>query len=335
MITPLINKKIIVTGGAGFIGSHVVDQLLARNNQVVIIDNFSTGKWQNIEQHQTNPNLSVEIADIRDLEKMIELTRSAEVIIHLAVACLRKSLNDPFTVHEINATGTLNLCRAAFKNQVEKFIYISSSEAYGSASYTPMDEKHPLRPTTVYGASKAAGELYALAFWRTYALPVMVVRPFNTYGPREPSEGYRAEVIPKFTLRTLAGQPPVIFGDGSQTRDFTWVEDTARGIILAAECDALIGDAVNIACGQEVSIARICDLVLEKVGCPQEKPQFLQAGRPGDVSRHYADISKAKALLNYSPTITIEQGIEKYTTWLREQNIDIQQWLAQEQIQNW
>jgi UDP-glucose 4-epimerase len=266
---------------------------------------------------------------------MIHLSKGADVVFHMAVACLRTSINDPFLVHEINATATLNMCHASLQNNVERFIYISSSEAYGSAQYIPMDEEHPLIPTTVYGASKAAGELYTLSYWRTYGLPVVIVRPFNTYGPREPSEGYRAEVIPKFVLRAMAGLQPVILGTGHQTRDFTWVEDTVRGIIMAAGCDQLIGEAVNIARGQEVSIEKICNLVLAKLGYQELKPIYSSDGRPGDVLRHYADISKAKRLLGYSPTVDIENGLEEYIQWLHNETINLEDWKEQEIVQNW
>lgn len=331
----LTNKKIIVTGGAGFIGSHVVDLLLSSNNEVIIIDDFSTGKWKNITHHRKNEKLHVEKADIRDRDRMVYLTQGAEVVFHLAVACLRKSINDPMSVHEINTTATLNMCHASLKNSVERFIYISSSEAYGSALYVPMDEGHPLNPTTVYGASKAAGELYTLSYWRTYGLPVVIIRPFNTYGPREPSEGFRAEVIPKFVMRAMAGLQPVIFGTGRQTRDFTWVEDTARGIIMAAGCDKLVGEAVNIARGQEVSIEKICQLVLAKLGYQELKPHYKMDGRPGDVDRHCADITKAQRLIGYSPDIDIENGIERYIQWLKTESFDLQDWVEQEVIQNW
>lgn len=331
----LSKKKIIVTGGAGFIGSHVVDLLISKGNEVIIIDDFSTGKWENINHHLNNGQLQVKEADVQGLEKMISLTEGAEIVFHFAVACLRTSLGEPLAVHEINATATLNMCRASLENKVERFVYISSSEVYGSALYTPMDEEHPVNPTTVYGASKAAGELYTMAYWRTYGLPTITVRPFNTFGPREPSEGHRAEVIPKFVLRGMAGLQPVIFGSGKQTRDFTWVEDTARGIIKAAECDELIGDVVNIACGREVSIERICHLVIDSLGARELKPSYLLAGRPGDVERHYADIGKARKLLGYSPTVDIEDGIKKYIEWIKTESVDIDAWVRQEQIRNW
>jgi UDP-glucose 4-epimerase len=331
----LSNKRIVVTGGAGFIGSHVVDQLISADNEVIIIDDFSTGKWDNIDHHRANTLVHTEQADVRDLDTMVRLTRGVDVVFHMAVACLRVSLNDPMSVHGTNATGTMNICQASLEAGAERFIYVSSSEVYGSALRVPMDEEHPLNPTTVYGASKAAGELYAWAYWRTYGLPSIVVRPFNTYGPREPSEGKRAEVIPKFVMRAMAGLRPVIFGTGDQTRDFTWVADTARGIIMAAECDELVGDYVNIAQGREVSIARICDLVLEKLGCRDLRPVYSEEGRPGDVERHYADISKAQNLLGFSPTVEIESGISRYIQWVQEQDPDLESWVRQERIQNW
>jgi len=331
----LCGKNVVVTGGAGFIGSHVVDRLISNNNEVTLIDDFSTGKWENIEHLLDNGLLHIEKADVRDKELMILLTRGADVVLHMAVACLRTSLNDPFFVHETNTTATLNMCQAAHKNNVERFIYVSSSEAYGSAFYVPMDEEHPLNPTTVYGASKAAGELYALAYWHTYGLPIVIVRPFNNYGPREPSEGCRAEVIPKFVLRAMAGLQPVIFGSGKQTRDFIWVEDTARGIIMAAECDDLVGDAINIAYGQEVSIEEICHLILEKLGCWYIEPRYLNEDRPGDVQRHFADTTKARRLLGFMPTIDIERGIEQTIQYTASQNHDLTRWVKQERIKNW
>lgn len=331
----LRNKRIAVTGGAGFIGSHVVDQLVAADNEVIIIDDFSVGKRENIQQHEENSRIHVYEADIRDPDAIVRLLEGVDCVFHMAVACLRVSIHNPQHVHEVNATGTLNLCKAALENNIQRFVYISSSEAYGSAVYVPMDEEHSLNPTTVYGASKAAGELYALAYWRTYGLPAMVVRPFNSYGPREHSEGASAEVIPKFVMRVMAGLQPVIFGNGSQTRDFTWVQETARGIILAAECDDLVGDRINIARGQEVSIKEICGIVLDKLGNGNLKPLFVENGRPGDVDRHFADISKAKRLLNFSPTLDIDRGIEQYIQWVKTQNPDLASWVAQEKVVNW
>lgn len=328
-------KQVVVTGGAGFIGSHVVDALVTKGNDVTIVDDFSTGKEENICHHRGNPHVHIVRADVRDLEAMIRATQDADVIFHLAVACLRTSLHDPQSVHEINATGSLNMCRAALENRVQRFVYVSSSESYGTANSVPMMEDHPLNPTTVYGASKLAGEAYTRAFWFTYGLPAILVRPFNTYGPREHYEGGSAEVIPRFVLRVMAGLPPIIFGDGKQSRDFTWVLDTARGIVMAAECDALVGECVNIARGEEVTLRELCNIVQTALGCPDLEPIYVPEGRPGDVYRHFADISKARRLLGFEPTVGIHEGIEWYIAWVRDQNIDVQQWVSREPVINW
>jgi UDP-glucose 4-epimerase len=183
-----------------------------------------------------------------------------------------------------------------------------------------MTEAHPCRPTTVYGASKLAGEDYALAFWRTHEMPVMVIRPFNTYGPREPYAGARAEVIPRFILRCLSGEPPVVFGDGSQTRDFTFVDDTAEGIMRAGCCDKLVGDVVNVAFGQEVSISEIAKQVQARVSGAPSSVSHVEA-RPGDVHRHYADIAKAKELLDWSPRVDLATGLDRTIEWFEAQGI--------------
>ena len=209
---------------------------------------------------------------------------------------------------------------ASHAHKVERFLYVSSSEIYGSAKVVPMSESHPVNPTTVYGASKLAGELYALAYWRTYGLPVSVVRPFNTYGPRSPYEGARAEVIPRFILQLEAGRAPVIYGDGSQTRDFTYVDDTTTGILSAAECDALVGDVVNVALGSEASVAHIAKVLAALVG-REDLVGLREAPRPGDVNRHCADISKARQLLNFEPTMSLEAGLERTLAWFRSEGI--------------
>ena len=331
----LRNKRIMVTGGAGFIGSQIVDELAAADNEIIIVDDFSIGKWKNIEQHKTNPRVHVERADVRDLDAMVRLTKGVDVVFHLACACVRASLNSPLASHDVNATGTLNMCQASLENGVKRFIFTSSTEVYGSALYVPMDEKHPLNPTNAYGASKAAGEFYALAYWRSYGLPSAVVRLYNVYGPRENSEGIRAEVTPKFVMRVMAGLPPVLFGTGQQSRVFTWVGDTVRGILKAAERDEMVGECVHLGGPEEVTIATLCDLVLEKLGRQDLKPIYLEEGRPGDVQRHQADCSKAKRLLGFAPSVKIDDGLDRYIQWVREQNPDLASWVKQEKVQNW
>jgi len=218
---------------------------------------------------------------------------------------------------------------------VERFIYVSSSEAYGTAKTVPMNEDHPLEPTTPYGASKLAGEAYARSYYLSFELPVVVVRPFNTYGPREHLEGAYGEVIPRFVLRVMNNLPPVIFGDGQQTRDFTEVRDIVRGIVSACECEDLIGETINIAAGREVSINEVAQTVLILLGRDGELTPIYMKPRPGDVRRHYADISKARQFLNFRAQIGIEEGIRHYIDWVTKQNWDLKRLHKEEVIINW
>jgi len=311
--------RILVTGAAGFIGSHLADRLAAES-EVVLVDDFSIGRRENLSGIEGRPGVGIIEADITDRERMREVMRGVDVVFHLAISDLRTSIRHPWMSHDINAGGTLSLCLAALEHGVARFVYVSSSEVYGTAERVPMAEDHPLRPTTVYGASKLAGELYAQACHRTHGLPVTVVRPFNTYGPREPHEGMRAEVIPRFLLELKAGREPVVFGDGSQTRDFTFVEETVAGIVAAGECDALVGDVVNVARGREVSIAEIARLLAEQAGRPDARVRHADP-RPGDVHRHYADISKARRLLGFDPRIDIREGLARTVAWFDARGI--------------
>lgn len=326
--------KVLVTGGAGFIGSHLVDALVAADNKVTVLDNFTSGKRENLKHHHNNPAVKIVEGDVRDKTLLRHVTNSIDVVYHLAVQCLRISIKDPEINHEVNATGTLNLCMASLENSVKRFVYVSSSEAYGTAAFVPMSEQHPLAPITVYGATKAAGELYALAYYKTYGLQSMVVRPFNTYGPRSHFEGAYGEVIPKFVLRFLNEKAPVIFGDGTQTRDFTYVEDTVKGIIAASSCDSMIGQAANIARGKEVSINAIAHIIGKKLGKEHLKPIY-EKGRPGDVMRHYADVTKARETFGYSADIDIEDGIGRYIEWFRAQGYDYKELLKKDVVFNW
>lgn len=325
----------LVTGGAGFVGSHVVDRLVAMGNEVTIVDNFSTGERANIQHHADNPRVHVIEEDVRDMRAMLEATQGVDVVLHMAVACVRASINDPLHVHDVNATGTLVPCQASLENGVRRFVYVSSTEVYGNARYAPVDEEHPLHPTNAYGASKAAGEMYALSAWRTHGLPACVVRLFNVYGPREHCQGVPAEVIPRFVMRVLAGESPVIFGTGQQTRDFTWVDDTVSGLVGAAACDALVGDIVHLGRGREVSVLDLAHLVLDKLGREDLSPVFLEDGRPGDVDHLWADTRKAERLFGYRPSVDIEDGLDRYIAWVREHGPEPLEWVQQQALRNW
>ena len=320
----LAEQSVLVTGGAGFIGSNLVDVLVDRGAKVRVLDDLSTGRREYV-----NADAELIPGDIRDAEAARRAVEGIDVVLHLACSNLRLSLLDPWPSHDINGGGTLRMLEASVAAGVGKFVYCSSSEVYGTARTAPMTEDHPTEPTTVYGASKLAGEWYALSFVETHGLDVSVVRPFNTYGPREHHEGTSAEVIPKMVLRALNGQAPVIFGDGSQTRDFTYVTDTVAG-----SCDGLTGQAVNIAAGREVSIADIAQLVVKACGTDVEPVHAPP--RPADVRRHYGDIAKARERLGWEPTVAIEDGLVRYVDWLQANHGDeVSALLASDAERNW
>jgi UDP-glucose 4-epimerase len=314
----LSGLTILVTGASGFIGSHL-SQRLAESNRLLLVDDFSVGPRENLAALERHPGVRIVAADVTDRQRMRELLDGVDVVFHLAISCLRTSLGQPLLSHDVNAGGTLSVLLAAREHGVRRLVYVSSSEVYGSAVRVPMDESHPCQPTTVYGASKLAGELYALAFWRSFGMPVSVVRPFNTYGPREPWRGARAEVIPRFILQCEAGRPPVVYGDGSQTRDFTYVDDTVEGLLRAAACDALVGDVANVARGREVSIARVAELVARQ--CGRELSPRKADARPGDVLRHCADVRKAERLFGFAARVDLEEGLARTVDWFRREGL--------------
>jgi UDP-glucose 4-epimerase len=325
-------NSIIVTGGAGFIGSELVRQLTSGGSPVVVIDNLVNGKREHLADVE-GPVTLLEY-DIRDVSAYAPILRGAAVVYHLACLGVRHSVHSPVENHDVNATGTLRLLEASRAAGVPKFVYVSSSEVYGTAQRVPMTEDHPTFPSTVYGGSKLAGEAYTRAYHRTYGFPTVMVRPFNTYGPRSHHEGDSGEVIPKFMLRCLAGKPMVIFGDGTQTRDFTYVSDSARGIILAATTAAAVGRTLNLGSGFELSINDLARAVAEITERPGAEVVHDEA-RPGDVLRLYADMSQANTLLGYEPKVRLEEGLTMLLEWYRSQEASPEQLLRDEVVRNW
>jgi UDP-glucose 4-epimerase len=259
--------------------------------------------------------------------------RGCDRVFHLAVQCVRRSLGHPIENHEVNATGTLVVLNEARRQGVKRFLYCSSSEVYGNCGGERLTETTLCAPTTVYGAAKLAGEYYTQAYQRTYGLPVTIVRPFNSYGPRAHDQGDLAEVIPRFVVRALNGDPPVIFGNGDNGRDFTYVTETVGGIALAMENDAALGHIVNIAAGSMVSIENIAEIVCKLCGVPELEPVYSDP-RPGDIHKLQADIRLARELLGFSAQVDIEKGLERYIEWfrLRYPNPAL---LRERQIRNW
>jgi UDP-glucose 4-epimerase len=323
----------IVTGGAGFIGSELVRQLLESGARVVVIDNLINGTRANLAGLAPE-RLTLLEHDIRDVSAYATLLREADVVYHLACLGVRHSVHSPVENHEVNATATLRLLEATRGAGVPKFVYVSSSEVYGTARWAPMNEDHPTFPCTVYGGAKLAGEAYTRAFHRTYACATVVVRPFNTYGPRSHHEGDSGEVIPKFLLRCLAGKPMVIFGDGTQTRDFTYVSDSARGIILAGARDTAVGRTINLGSGHEVAINDLASAVAQTTG--RRDAQVLHDDpRPGDVLRLCADMSQARDLLGYEARISLAEGLTHLLEWYRAQGASPDELLRNEVVRNW
>ncbi len=326
-------QRVLVTGGAGFIGSELVRQLSGHGFSVCAVDNLVNGRRENLDG-VLGDSVELVVEDVRDGKSMATLLRDMDVVFHLACLGVRHSIHSPLENHEVNASATLGLLNAARTNGVKRFVYVSSSEVYGTARMAPITEEHPTLPMTVYGASKLAGEAYTRAFWETYRYPTVVLRPFNAYGPRCHHEGDSGEVIPKFMLRCLAGKPMVIFGDGTQTRDFTFVGDTAGGILAAALSDASIGQTVNLGSGKEIQVRELANTIAQTLGRPNAEIIQVEP-RPGDVLRLLADSSKAKRLLNFEPTVSLRDGITRLRDWYRSQGKSPEELLEREVVRNW
>jgi len=329
----LSGKRVLITGGAGFIGSELVRQVAIQGAEVTIVDNLVNGKRENV-QDILNEKVNLVVVDIREDGEMKRLIACADIILHLACLGVRHSIHSPKENNEVNASATLSLLILAKEGKVDRFVYVSTSEVYGTAKRVPMTEEHPSFPHTVYGSSKLAGECYTRAFWETYKFPTVVVRPFNSYGPRSHHEGDTGEVIPKFLLRAMAGKPMIIFGHGTQTRDFAYVSDTARGILLSGMVDNAIGETINIGHGSEVSINELARIIREVVDKPSTPIEHAEP-RPGDVMRLFADNTKAHELLGFKSEIDLHQGLERLKSWYLSRGVPIETLLEEEQVPNW
>ena len=302
------NLRVLVTGGAGFIGSHLTDHLAAAGCRVTVLDNFVNGRMENLADALATARVEVIRGDITDAATCDRAMAGQDVVFHLACLGVRASLHDPFSNHQVNALGSLNLLAAARAVGTKRFVYISTSEVYGKALAFPLTEVATTWPTTVYGGSKLAGEHYAAAYHECYGLPVIRVRPFNNYGPRAHFEGDSGEVLPRFMLGALAGRAPVVFGDGSHTRDFLFVQDCADALLKIAETDALVGGLVNLGYGEEIRIGDLGRLVLAATGRTDLSVAFA-AERPGDVPRLWVDPAKLHTATGWRPRTTLAAGL--------------------------
>jgi UDP-glucose 4-epimerase len=332
-VIDLAKSKVLVTGGAGFIGNEVTRQLIAAGAAVTVVDNFRNGKRENLADIMSD-RLKVQAADIRDRDAMAALMKGQDLVLHLACLGVRHSIHAPLENHDVNATATLVLLELARAAGVKRFANVSSSEIYGTARTAPMTEEHPQYPMTVYGAAKLAGERYTDAYWKTYGYPTTVIRPFNAFGPRSHHEGDSGEVIPKFMLRAMAGKPLIVHGDGLQSRDFTFVSDTARGIIAAGTHRATIGETFNLGSGKDVTIKDLAELIARTLPGRNINVEY-GPDRPGDVRRLLADSSKAERLIGFKAETSLQKGLELLRDWYQASGKDPEELLADEQTVNW
>jgi len=313
----LKGKAVLVTGGAGFIGSHLCDALLRRGpRRLIIVDNFSVGKMANIEHLKKMDFVQVYKVDASDHAAMSSLfgSEKIDVVFNMAVVPLPASLERPKYCIDVNVLIASTVCELLREGKYSTLIHCSSSEAYGTAIYVPMDEAHPTSPLTPYAASKIACDHVVLSYRTTFGLDLAVVRPFNTYGPRQ-NEGSYAGVVPLTIKRILAGKPPIIHGDGLQTRDYSYVEDIAEAIPRIYEAQATRGRVVNLASGKEIEIRELIGLIMKLSGYSGEVVH--ERARSGDVRRHRGDISLAEALINYHPKTDAVTGLKNTIDWYK------------------
>ncbi len=317
----LQNLSVLVTGGAGFIGSHLADALLDQGAaSVVAVDNLFLGNMVNLESAGRNERFHFYREDAADLFAMdrILAQHRIDVVFNLATKALLYSFDNPEGAFFVNVEIMRALLYLQRKGAFRTLIHVSSSEAYGTAQQVPMSEEHPYVPATPYAAGKAAADLMALSYATTFGADVAIVRPFNNYGPRQNMMGGLAAVIPLTAARILRGEPPVLHGDGSQTRDFLFVEDTVQALLAAFAAPASRGQIINIASGQETSIAEVVQAICRYFG--YEGPIDRRPSRPADVQRHRGDIRKAQQLLHFTPRVPFAQGIEKTLDWYTKCN---------------
>jgi dTDP-glucose 4,6-dehydratase len=303
------NSEVLVAGGAGFIGSHIVDRLIAASAKVTVIDNLYTGQLENIKQHKKNRNLRFVKGDICNLRLVKETVNGMDFVINAAaVVSVPRSIEDPLLVNEVNVKGTLNLLKASLDTHVKRFVQASSASVYGDVQTLPVCEDFAPKPLSPYAVSKLAADYYALTFNQVYGLETVCLRYFNVYGPRQANNPYSG-VITIFANDLLTNRPPKIFGDGKQTRDFVFVEDVASANMLALTENKAVGEIFNIASGKATTINKLVQ-ILQKTMDKNLKPVH-QDPRAGDIRYSYASIEKARARLGYEPKFSLETGLKE------------------------
>jgi len=318
----LNKKKILVTGGAGFIGSNLVDYFLENNNIVTVLDNLITGKEENINQHYNNKNFTFIKGDIRDLDTCQKATQGIEYVFHqAALGSVPRSINDPITTNEINITGFLNMLIASRDAKVNRFIYAASSSTYGDSKKLPKVEDEIGKPLSPYAVTKYVNELYANVFANLYGLEIIGLRYFNVFGKRQDPNGAYAAAIPLFVKQLVNGEQPTINGDGSITRDFTYIKNVVQINELAAltEHKEAVNQVYNVAFGENINLNTLLEILkanLSKYNSAIKNIEVIHGkNRIGDIQDSLANINKAKTLLDYNPKYSVKQGLEEAIEW--------------------
>lgn len=300
--------KVLVTGGAGFIGSHLARRLLGDGHEVRVLDNFSTGNRANLAPFAEE--IEIVEGDIQSYERVHNAVRDCEVVFHeAALPSVPRSIQDPLTSTAVNVIGTLNLLLASRDSGVRRVVYASSSSIYGTDRTLPKQEDRAPRPISPYAVAKLASEGYCRSFSQVYALETVALRYFNVFGPGQDPHSQYSAVIPKFITALLRGEAPVVFGDGEQSRDFTYIDNVVDANLLAADAEGVSGETFNIACGDRISLNQLLEELRGILGLETEA-NYLDP-RPGDVPHSLADIAKAEEMLGYRPAVAFSDGLRR------------------------
>lgn len=307
--------NVLVTGGAGFIGSHLVTRLVELKHRVRVFDDLSSGKLGNLS-HLNNQVEFVQ-GDLRHEEECLRACHEVEYLFHqAAIPSVPKSVENPVPSHDVNVNGTFNLLRAAVQQRVRRMVYAASSSAYGDTKESPKHEGIRPEPLSPYAVQKLLGEHYARAFCECYGLETISLRYFNVFGARQDPKSQYAAAIPAFVTAILRGEPPTVYGDGEQTRDFTYIDNVVEGNILAMQALRTHGETVNIACGNAISINQVIAEINRLLGT-NVRPRHVPA-RTGDVRHSSADIRRARELLGFRPIVSFEEGLKRAIDYYRE-----------------
>ncbi|QDU55688.1 SDR family oxidoreductase [Aeoliella mucimassa] len=306
--------KYLVTGGAGFIGSHITSALVSQGNAVTVFDDFSTGKIQNLEHMEGK--IEVARGSLLDKPLLRNAMQGADVVYHqAALASVPRSVANPSATHEACATGTLYVLEVAKELGIRRVIYAGSSSAYGNQPFASKRESDLPSPLSPYAVAKLCGEYYLRAFTNTYGLETVGIRYFNVFGPRQDPDSEYSAVIPKFVTAMLRGKAPTIYGDGLQSRDFTYIDNVVKANLAAASAKDASGKVMNVACGQQATLLDLVDVINKVLGTTIE-PTFAEA-RAGDVRESLADITLARSILGYEPVVTFEEGLRRSIEYYR------------------